>query len=302
VLRRRMKSARYWRLALLTTSLVACNDAIDDEDDVPQPDDYAAFAPTPGKPFFQRGCGTPVPSAEQLQQEAIDLGRNQKPGAGGTVTINTYVHVIHDGGVGKVTQAQVDAQIAALNQGYSAFGFQFVLAGIDFTDNHNWYEAKSEKQWKAALRQGTGDDLNLYTNEGKGLLGWSYFPSGYAKQPVLDGVVVAWGTLPGANQPGVSDIPGYDYNEGDTATHEIGHWLGLYHTFQSGCSGDGDFVTDTNKEQGPNYDCTPLSTCNDGADPIHNFMDYGDDVCLTEFTAGQTARMQSQWATYRAGK
>jgi hypothetical protein len=83
--------------------------------------------------------------------------------------------------------------------------------------------------------------------------------------------------------------------------HEIGHWLGLFHTFERGCSAPGDFVEDTPYEANETYDC-PIGqdTCaQPGSDPVENFMDYTDDACMHEFTAGQADRMDAEVATYR---
>lgn len=220
-----------------------------------------------------------------------------------TVTIQTYVHVITKAdGSGGPTPTQMTDQIKVLDAAYAGSGFQLNVTATDSTGNDSWYSATNgttaEKQMKAALRRGTADDLNIYYNNmGGGLLGWATFPSSYASSPSMDGVVILSSSLPGG-----AAAP---YNLGDTATHEIGHWLGLYHTFQGGCTKTNDYVTDTPQERGPAYGCpVGLDSCkrSAGLDPISNFMDYSDDACMFEFTGGQTTRMQSIWTTYRQGK
>ena len=220
--------------------------------------------------------------------------------AGGTIQV--HVHVItSSSGAGNVSSGRIAQQISVLNSGFGATGWSYSLASVDVTANDSWYGmgpgTAAEAQAKAALRRGSADDLNLYTaNPGGGLLGWATFPSSYAGNPSKDGVVLLNSSLPGG-----SAAP---YNLGDTATHEVGHWLGLYHTFQGGCAKrGGDLVEDTPPEKSPAYDCVARDSCRGGGlDPIHNYMDYTDDACIDHFTAGQDARMDEQFSFYRFGK
>ena len=142
--------------------------------------------------------------------------------------------------------------------------------------------------------QGAADTLNLYLSRPEFLLGWATFPQEYKDSPNLDGVVVNIGSLAGG------DIEGY--NLSDTVPHEVGHWLGLYHTFQDGCSRLNDRVSDTAPEASPNFRCEKgRDTCveDDLNDPIHNFMDYSYDRCMNKFTHGQHNRMVLHWLAYR---
>jgi hypothetical protein len=270
-------------------------------------------------------CVTKHPNLKLMEQleKAHKLWKAERGGGGGnkpppdepaydsrtgTVTVSVWFHVINKGtGLpnGDIPQSQIDAQIKVLNDSFSGLTggsntiFRFVLAGVTRTTNATWYTmspgTSAERAAKSALRVGDGKTLNLYSaNPGGGLLGWATFPWSYSADPVMDGVVILYSSVPGGTAA--------PYNEGDTATHEVGHWLGLYHTFQGGCNGNGDYVSDTPAERSPAYGC-PIGrdSCRNkaGKDPIDNFMDYSDDHCMDKFSAGQGSRMDALSLQYR---
>jgi hypothetical protein len=227
----------------------------------------------------------------------------------GSVTVPVFFHVINKGkglANGDVPMKMINDQIAVLNAGFAGAlsaeaantPFRFVLVGVDRTTNLRWFNAgigsAAEREMKTALRVGNADTLNFYTNNAGGtLLGWATFPFSYASDPKMDGVVCLYSSLPGGPEP--------RFNEGDTGTHEVGHWLGLFHTFQDACSSHNDFVADTPAERSPAFFCQKgRDTCpTEGLDPVENFMDYSDDPCLDRFSAGQSARMESLSLQYR---
>jgi PKD repeat protein len=144
--------------------------------------------------------------------------------------------------------------------------------------------------------------MNIWlANLSGGLLGYAQFPQsplggmGCGNQTAgTDGVVFLYNSI------GKSSVTGFTgaYNEGRTATHEIGHWLGLRHIWgDGGCTVD-DFCNDTPEAGAANYGC-PVGTnsCtaapDAGVDMIENYMDYTDDLCMNIFTNDQKMRMRT---------
>jgi len=262
-----------------------------------------------------RVCGN-EPSQSKVQameQHFASVMANQaasgfaaRPAAADAATIPVFFHVISKDSTlagGNIPDSQVTNSISVLNQGYAGSGFTFSLSATTRTVNAAWFngagpDTSAQTAMKNSLRQGGANALNVYTvgftsGAGAGLLGYSTFPSDYRSTNKDDGVVILFSSVPG----GSTD----QFNEGKTLTHEVGHWVGLFHTFQGGCSGSGDSVSDTPAEASPASGCpTNRDTCSAaGVDPIHNFMDYSVDSCMTGFTAGQITRMQQQMSSFR---
>jgi hypothetical protein len=253
--------------------------------------------------FQQKGlrCGTRIVYEDEARAIEADHQRwlsEIGPGlnANAIPNINVYFHVLRKDTTvtgGNIPDTWITAQINVLNQAYSNFSFN--LVSVDRTTNAQWFGGSGENKMKGALRRGTCGDLNIYSIKPKGnLLGWATFPSDCAGNQKMDGVVIHYQSLPGG--------PLAPYNQGDTGTHEVGHWVGLYHTFQGGCNAPGDSVSDTPYEASPAYGCpSGRDTCSSaGVDPIDNFMDYTDDACMDKFTTGQNSRSNSLSCQYRA--
>lgn len=257
------------------------------------------------------------------------------------VTIPVVVHVVYNTTTQNISQAQIQSQIDILNKDFrklnadtssipTAFKsvaadceVQFCLAQRDPSGNATTGITRTQTSVtsfidddKVKYASSGGHDiwdrnkyLNLWVcNLGNGLLGYAQFPGGTA---ATDGVVIGYTCF---GSTGTAASP---YNKGRTATHEIGHWLNLYHTFQGGCAGTtnsncstaGDRVCDTPPTSTANYGCpSTQNTCTETSpfpspytsnqnDMTMNYMDYVDDACMYLFTTGQKARMQALFAT-----
>ncbi|GAB2959311.1 hypothetical protein GCM10027048_28330 [Hymenobacter coalescens] len=284
----------------------------------------------------QRTCSTPSPAEweasltpaqrhayQQADARAAQRQQDAARTAATPVVIPVVVHVVYNTEAQNVSDEQIRAQIEVLNQDYgrtnpdavntpaafqaraSNVGVQFRLAlrdpqgrpttGIERrqTTVTSWAGDRVKLHSFGGLNAWpAGQYLNLWLcNLNSGTLGYAQYPGG---DNTFDGVVVHYSTVPG----GVYN----PYNLGRTATHEVGHWLNLHHTFQGGCQST-DNVADTPPQSLPNYGCPngPVLSCSKSpaeGDMYMNFMDYANDACMNAFTAGQRQRVQ---ALFEAG-
>jgi hypothetical protein len=247
----------------------------------------------------------------------------------GVARIPVVVHVVWNNATQNISQAQIDSQIDVLNRDFRAantdLGFvpapfsglvadsriEFYLADEDPNGNPTTGVTRTQT---AAASFGTDDRvkssatggidpwpadryLNMWVCQlGGGLLGYAQFPGGPAD---TDGVVILHS---GFGTNGTAAAP---FDLGRTATHEIGHYLNLFHIWGddgTGCSGS-DEVADTPNQGGPNFGVPtfPKTSCSNGpnGDLFVNYMDYTDDRGMVMFTKDQGARMEACLDTVR---
>jgi hypothetical protein len=242
-----------------------------------------------------------------------------------TVIIPVVVHVVYNTAAQNISDAQVQSQIAVLNEDFrklnadrtkvpAAFAglaadvnVQFVLAkrtptgaatnGIDRvqTKTASWSTNDAVKNAKrgGANAWDATKYLNLWAcNLGQGLLGYAQFPGGSAS---TDGVVILYSAFGSRAKSAGTYTSTYDL--GRTATHEVGHWLNLRHIWGDASCGN-DLVSDTPTQQTSNYGCPayPHVTCSNQGDMSMNYMDYTDDACMYMFSTGQSTRMNALFA------
>ena len=235
----------------------------------------------------------------------------------GVITIPTVVHVIYSNSNENISNAQINSQIAVLNEDFRLLNsdsnndwpqnadseIEFCLASVDPNGNATTgitRKSSSNSSWgtndamKFSSNGGvdawpTGDYLNIWVcNIGGGILGYAQFPGGSSN---TDGVVV------GPNYFGTTGYLSAPFNLGRTTTHEVGHWLNLRHIWGDGNCNVDDFVADTPASDNPNYGCATGHVSCGTTDMVENYMDYSDDACMHLFTEGQKTRMRALFDT-----
>ncbi|MBK8342413.1 MAG: T9SS type A sorting domain-containing protein [Bacteroidetes bacterium] len=262
---------------------------------------------------------------EEFTQNYIATEANT--GERAVVTIPVVVHIIYNVAAENIADARVFEQIDVLNKDFRRLNadvgetpayftgvaadceINFCLATVDPSGNPTTGITRTSTtktsfstadDMKFATYGHTAWDRNKYLNLwvcdlSGGLLGYAQFPGGAA---ATDGVAIDYvyfGTGGGA-----AAAP---YDLGRTATHEVGHWLNLFHIWGddgTGCGGS-DAVGDTPNQADETYGCpngTIRISCSNGpnGDMYQNYMDYTDDGCMNLFTAGQKARAQALFA------
>jgi Pregnancy-associated plasma protein-A len=264
---------------------------------------FAQDAPATAPKLYRCGTPPPTPAAKIQANRVITALRSYRVNFRGRTVIPIRFHIIHQGTQGYLPDRQLKAQVALLNRTYAPASIEFKIADVNLHENESWFThepgSDAEVEMKTTLCTDTAGSLNIYTAEpGGGLLGYATFPWWYADTPQLDGVVIHHASLPNASraQP-------WPYDLGMTAVHEVGHWAGLYHTFQGGCEAPGDDIVDTAYEQNAATGCPTRqpSACPGETryDPVENYMDYSDDSCMKHFTPMQYQRIKDMVGYYR---
>ncbi len=268
---------------------------------------------------------------DNVVNESKNLNRNASfP----TVTIPVVVYVIHENGPENISDAQVTSQITALNNYFNPYGIKFCLAtkagtnglaggiqtspGILHNSNPNLtnHDVQTEQALLSNIGVSPDNFLRIFvvkniSNSGtlSTTLGYSVLPG---TSSTFDGVVIRYDVFGDNTCSGCNFNLLPNYNQGKTLVHEVGHYLGLYHTFHESCAGmnsgncnlQGDRVCDTPPVASPNYGCvTGTNSCHESSpdlpDSIHNYMDYGNDNCINEFSPGQVQRIFSILSAYK---
>ena len=205
---------------------------------------------------------------------------------------------------GLVSDEVIQEQTDVLNGVYNEFGYSFSVGSIDSAVNAGWYYATdshkfdtgnwdNDDQYLAMAQSMTVNvpsSINFFWTGATFTSGLGVYPWSFPENDSRHGLFCGNYTIPGGD---------YTFTEGYTGVHEVGHYLGLYHTFENGCSNPGDEVDDTPYQSDANYGCPSSNYSCSSYDDIGNYMDYMDDDCMTHFTEGQHDRIYWAIETYR---
>ena len=205
---------------------------------------------------------------------------------------------------GLVSTEDIEAQNAVLNNVYNEFGYSFYINSIDSAVNAGWYYATDSHKYETdpwdnddqflamteAMTVDVLNSINYFWTGASMTAGLGVYPWSFSEDDPRHGIYCANYTIPGGSYP---------YTEGYTGVHEVGHYFGLHHTFENGCSNPGDSVDDTPYQSSANTGCPSAPYSCGSNDDVGNYMDYMDDVCMTHFTTGQQDRIQWALETYR---
>lgn len=256
-----------------------------------------ALAQAPG---VMCGAREPDPETSALLESFLeDYRKSFQIEEMATVRIPVVVHLITNGRTGNYPNKVVAKAIANLNAGFAGTPFQFKLAQVRRVNNRQWHEECSidtpnHLAMTRRLAVNPAKNLNVYVCTPGRVTGMSTFPFELAQGDKRSSIVLHHRALPHA-QASVEFS-----THGLVLIHEVGHYLGLFHTFSGGCQ-DLDGVADTPAQALPTNGCfTFRDTCPaPGADDLNNYMDYANDLCWNHFTPGQIARMIEATALFR---
>lgn len=269
---------------------------------------------------------------EQMQRDQAAAGHYGPVRGGGTRIIPVVFHVIHMGGAENISRAQILDQIQTLNLDYSRTNLDTANTRAIFKP----VAASADVEFRLATLDPNGNCTDgvvrvmspLTENATDAVKAVSYWPSNkYFNVWVVKSIDSDGG---GGTTLGYAQFPGFgsaqtdgvvirhDYTgsigtaapfggAGRTLTHEAGHWLGLFHTFQGGCAGGffGEGIDDTPPVLEANFTCSfSTNTCTndnpDLPDQIENYMDYTGGTCQNMFTIGQVDAMNTVLSSTRS--
>ena len=247
-------------------------------------------------------CGVREPdraTTELVESLLTDFRKSFRPGEKATVRVPVVVHMITKGREGNHPNRIVERWIDNLNAGFSGTPFQFELVRINRVNNRQWHEdcaigTRNHLNMTRRLAVDPAKTLNVYVCRPVPATGMGSLPFMFPQRDKRHSVVIHSSAMP--HGQGRTEISTHGY----VLVHEVGHYLGLFHTFQGGCE-DRDQVADTPGQEAPANGCQGFrDTCPSvGADDVTNYMDYANDLCWDHFTPGQIQRMVEMTAVFR---